>query len=251
MAIGSTLPPQAYTREILAVAFNWLQTQPDSIRRLASTPDALVGLYLRAQRYSQTTAEGDAPISSQNFISDLKNLAEGLKQFEDEPARPTADHRQAAPLAPTSQYVPTTMQSQATTHAPPAVHSHAAQHASPVAPPAPTAAATARPVPPPPAPATSVPPLPNRIATHAPAVGTSYQQSALGHQVPPPTSAPPAAPAANAAAPIASEFDLRRLHPQSQQMIQEVKRAFNMQSDQEVVNMLVAIAYKNLGSLLR
>ncbi len=82
MANGPTLPPQAYTREILAVAFQWLQSQPESIKKLAQTPDALVGLYLRAQRFSNATAETDAPISSQNFISDLKHLAEGLKQFE-------------------------------------------------------------------------------------------------------------------------------------------------------------------------
>ena len=79
MSIGSTLPPQAYTREILAVAFNWLQTQPESIRKLATSPDALVGLYMRAQRFGQSEA-----ISTQTFVSDLKNLAEGLKQFDDD-----------------------------------------------------------------------------------------------------------------------------------------------------------------------
>jgi hypothetical protein len=83
MASGPTLPPQAYTREVLTSAFNWLQTQPESVKKLATTPDALVGLYLRAQRYGASSLEADAPVSSQNFMSDLKNLAEGLKQFED------------------------------------------------------------------------------------------------------------------------------------------------------------------------
>jgi hypothetical protein len=82
MANGPTLPPQAYTREILTNAFNWLQSQPESVRKIATTPDALVGLFLRAQRYGNSSLEADAPISSQSFISDLKNLAEGLKQFE-------------------------------------------------------------------------------------------------------------------------------------------------------------------------
>lgn len=82
MAFGTTLPPQAYTRETLAQAFNWLQSQPESIKRLAASPDALVGLFLRAQRFGNLSPEADAPVSSQHFVSDLKNLAEGLKQFE-------------------------------------------------------------------------------------------------------------------------------------------------------------------------
>ena len=82
MTSGPTLPPQAYTREILTSAFNWLQTQPESARKLATTPDALVGLFMRAQRFGNSSPEQDAPVSSQNFMSDLKNLAEGLKQFE-------------------------------------------------------------------------------------------------------------------------------------------------------------------------
>lgn len=83
MASGPTLPPQAYTRETLTTAFNWLQTQPESVRKMATSPDALVCLYTRAQRMGSATLESEAPISSQNFMSDLKNLAEGLRQFED------------------------------------------------------------------------------------------------------------------------------------------------------------------------
>lgn len=50
---------------------------------MATTPDALVGLYMRAKRFGASSLESDAPVSGQNFISDLKNLAEGLKQFEE------------------------------------------------------------------------------------------------------------------------------------------------------------------------
>ncbi len=82
MANDPTLPPQAYTRETLGVAFQWLQSQPESTKKLAQTPDALVGLYLRAQRSSSVTSETDPPVTSQNFISDLKHLAEGFKPFE-------------------------------------------------------------------------------------------------------------------------------------------------------------------------
>jgi hypothetical protein len=82
MAMNSTLPPQAYTREILATAYNWLQRQPDSIKKLATTPDALVGLFIRAQRYGPANLESEAPVSSQHFVSDLKNLAADMKQFD-------------------------------------------------------------------------------------------------------------------------------------------------------------------------
>lgn len=91
------MPPQAYTREILTAAFNWLQTQPESSRKLATTPDALVGLYMRAQRFGNSSLEADAPISSQNFMSDLKHLAEGLKQFEEGPRGTTGEIRRLHP----------------------------------------------------------------------------------------------------------------------------------------------------------
>jgi hypothetical protein len=85
MAMGTSVPPRAYTRETLTTAFNWLQSQPESVRSKATTPDALVGLFMQAQR-GGTFANGfdaEAPQSSQAFMSDLKNLAEGLKEFDD------------------------------------------------------------------------------------------------------------------------------------------------------------------------
>jgi hypothetical protein len=99
MASGPTLPPQAYTREILTSAFNWLQTQPESARKLATTPDALVGLFMRAQRFGNSSPEQDAPVSSQNFMSDLKSLAEGLKQFEQPAPEIRSEIRNEAPRA--------------------------------------------------------------------------------------------------------------------------------------------------------
>lgn len=82
MAIGTTHPPRAYTRETLTAAFNWLQTQPDAVRSKATSPDTLVSIYTRAQRFGPSNLELEAPVSSQNFMSDLKNLAEGLKAFD-------------------------------------------------------------------------------------------------------------------------------------------------------------------------
>jgi hypothetical protein len=158
MANGNHMPPQAYTRDMLTTAFNWLQTQPEPVRKLATTPDSLVGLYMRAQRYGSVSLEVDAPVSSQTFMSDLKNLAEGLKQFE-EPR-----------------------------------------------------------------------------ATAAP-------------QIPVPQAAAPAPVQAQYSAPAATP-SLTGLNDRSRQMLQEVRIAMNLSSDTEAMNLMVALAYKNLKSLL-
>lgn len=87
----ANLPPQAYTRETLAAAFEWLKTQPDSVKQLASSSDILVGLYLQFRRRKQEgfgpidsrvdPLNEDAPVSGEQFKSELKNLAQGLEQF--------------------------------------------------------------------------------------------------------------------------------------------------------------------------
>lgn len=78
----TTLPPQAYTREMLSTAYSWLLTQPESIRNLAQTPDALVGLFLRAKKTGESSLESVAPVSREVFRQDLKHLAAELQQFE-------------------------------------------------------------------------------------------------------------------------------------------------------------------------
>lgn len=176
MASGPTLPPQAYTREILTAAFNWLQSQPESVRKIATSPDALVGLYLRAQRYGASSLENDAPISSQSFMSDLRNLAEGLKQFEDSPQ-----------LAP--QVVATA----------PRALSH--PESDPVSP---------KPNTPPETKGEN--PVPEGKPRSTPSDGVLTDRSLL--------------------------------------MIQEVKDGLNLSSEAEVINLMVAIAYKKLKNLL-
>lgn len=99
MAIGAALPPQAYTRDVLSQAYTWIQGQADSVKKLATTPDMLVSLYLRHQRYGDVVGLQDVPVSSQNFKSDLKHLAEDLKQFEEEKVRlAPAPHLSPAPM---------------------------------------------------------------------------------------------------------------------------------------------------------
>lgn len=76
------MPPQAYTREMLAQAFDWLKAQPQYIRERATTADGLVSMYLQSRRNSTgTTMPADIP-SVESFKTDLRNLAENMKSFE-------------------------------------------------------------------------------------------------------------------------------------------------------------------------
>lgn len=81
------LPPQAYTKDTLLKAYHWLQGQPPQIRELATSPDLLVSLYLKASR------DGDSALdrpSIQNFKSELRNLAGMMGELErPKPAEPT------------------------------------------------------------------------------------------------------------------------------------------------------------------
>lgn len=72
------LPPEAFTKDTLQEAFQWLQTQPEPVRASIHTPERLVSLYRKSQRLDQNN---DAPVSSKKFIDDLKNLATSLNEF--------------------------------------------------------------------------------------------------------------------------------------------------------------------------
>lgn len=287
MAIGPTLPPQAYTREILTAAFNWLQTQPESVKKLAITPDALVGLYMRAQRYGASSMEADAPVSSQVFMSDLKNLAEGLKQFE-EPRRVIIPPPSAvAPPLPTFAIGAIS-----------AAQSHQATHQNQMP--------SQSPQPPQHQNSTQVPHHSGNglgmqaVAQASASASTnphSYAGSGSGvHATAGAHAAGPsgAAAAAHAAAQFASQhgLGLQHMHSQAhahaqatshqtqtyapmnhpmpapptaaqnehflslvlnertQQMIQEVKARMNLSSTTEAINMMVSVAYKQIRTLL-
>lgn len=85
----SFFAPQAYTKETLSKAFEWLQHQPSSVKQAASNPDMLVSIYLQAQRQGLQKIDADAPVSSRKFIDDLKTLSRDFAQFDDAPAAPT------------------------------------------------------------------------------------------------------------------------------------------------------------------
>ncbi len=193
MSNGNLYPPQAFTREMLSQAFVWLQAQPDSVRELAKNPETLISIYLKTQRsqlFNQKKLESqnsnpyaDAPVTAQNFMTDLKSLAEGLKQFEDPAA-------QSLPLVP--------------------------QQEQYIAQPSPTVQPRSE--------------VRNEVRSEV--------RSEI-HQ-----------PKNNAHAAQVSAEKTSQLNSNSQCMIREVKEKLNLSSDLETLNMLVAIAYKNLKSLI-
>lgn len=73
------LPPQAYTKDTLVKAYQWLQHQNDNIREMATNPDILVSLFLKAKMQGESALERP---SIQNFKSELKSLAGMMSEFE-------------------------------------------------------------------------------------------------------------------------------------------------------------------------
>lgn len=94
------LPPQAYTKETLLKAYQWVQNQAPAIRELATTPDLLVSLYLKASRDGDQSL--DRP-SIHNFKSELRSLADMMGGLE----RPAAQSV-AAPAKPAAPQAATT-----------------------------------------------------------------------------------------------------------------------------------------------
>lgn len=73
------LPPQAYTKDTLVEAYAWLQSQNDSIKEIATTPDILVSLYMKAKMQGMEALERP---SIQNFKTELKSLVGIMGEFE-------------------------------------------------------------------------------------------------------------------------------------------------------------------------
>lgn len=106
------LPPQAYTKETMLKAYQWLMLQNNSIKEMATTPDILVSLYLKATRDGDHSLERP---SIQNFKNELKSLA-GMMGELDRPASGqqamTVSHSQSVQSTPQHQSPQTTPVSQ-------------------------------------------------------------------------------------------------------------------------------------------
>lgn len=122
--VSSSLATQ-YSRVDLQAAFNWLVNQPDHIRKQASDPDRLMTLYYRSTgkphsdvqaprqefpRNENLRMENEAPVSSQNFLSDLRQINEALRQFEGPQAPVFAQHSTSPTNAPVHSAVHTAAQ---------------------------------------------------------------------------------------------------------------------------------------------
>lgn len=86
MADNFFAPPQAYTREMLNKAYEWLKSQPKIVQERATNTDTMVSLYLHHRRVHgmrTTPAEANSPSVEESFKTDLKAVAEGLRQFEE------------------------------------------------------------------------------------------------------------------------------------------------------------------------
>jgi hypothetical protein len=238
MANGPTLPPQAYTRENLTAAFNWLQSQPESVKRLATTPDALVGLFMRAQRFGASSLEADAPVSSQHFMSDLKNLAEGLKQFE-EPRRAPSAVSSSASVAGTraehhqaTAYAAQQMSAQASSSAAAQSQTHARSQAAHATIQAQLHSSNSQ--------------MQSQTFSHSQAQFHS-QAERQSHA---PTQPPPPQETAAQDHSVGDGMIEGLLNERALVMIQEVKNQLNLSSNAEVINMMVTLGYKQLKSLL-
>lgn len=96
------IPPQAYTREDVAKAYVWVQSQPEYVKNMATSRDALVALYLQARRNGVASLENLAPVSSKDFQTQLQSLASELNQFEKTKETLTA----TTPLKPAQHPIP-------------------------------------------------------------------------------------------------------------------------------------------------
>lgn len=99
----SFIAPQAYTKETLGKAFDWLQHQPQNLKEVATSPDILVNMYLRAQRQGIDKIDADAPNSARRFIEDLNSLKKDIAQFDD-PSAKTATAVTLPPIPSTPSY---------------------------------------------------------------------------------------------------------------------------------------------------
>jgi hypothetical protein len=72
MAVSNT-PPQAYTKELLAEAYQWLASQPEKTRYQARDADSLIRLYLKAKKYAPHSHVSNQRNAS--FKQELQSLA--------------------------------------------------------------------------------------------------------------------------------------------------------------------------------
>lgn len=82
----TVVPPQAYTKQDLSKAFKWMLTQPEEIQKMIKSESGLVGLYRKALLYGASSIANTPTSSTNEFKSELKDLAGQINDFEEKPA---------------------------------------------------------------------------------------------------------------------------------------------------------------------
>ncbi len=207
------LPPQAYTKETMLKAYAWVMNQPASIKELATTPDILVSLYLKAQRDGLDSLERP---SIQNFRDELKSLAGMMSHLSSDGAQQSLSTQSfqtttvsSVSTARTTSVAP---QPQTTVVQP---HSRPASQETVTIDPLFTAATTASP--------------------------TAQQQTAF----PAPSARQPEAPVSPK-----EEKNFIDLDERSLSLIREVKGKLNLSSENEALKALLQIGYNTLKNCL-
>ncbi|MFS4459464.1 hypothetical protein [Bdellovibrio sp. HCB2-146] len=220
------LPPQAYTKETLLKAYQWLMGQNSSLKEIATTPDILVSLYLKATRDGDHALERP---SIQNFKNELRSLA-GMMGELDRPAgaqshAPQMQQMQQMhlqPQAPQQHAPPPPPPQQPLYHQTQAVPQHI------VTTPTPTPAQAVQMV----AEAQVARPAAPPMVQPATTTQVSYTEKTL-------------------MATTQSQDMMNVLDCSTRAMIQEVKDEFNLSSDLEALRMLIKIGYSRSKGLLR
>ncbi|WP_413292633.1 hypothetical protein ACLSU7_14515 [Bdellovibrio sp. HCB185ZH] len=211
------LPPQAYTKETLLKAYQWLMSQNSNIKEIATTPDMLVSLYLKSVRDGESALERP---SIKNFKSELKSLSALMGELD----RPNQNHgtgatyHQQAPQQqpvqqqqqPLQQPVQQVLQAQTIQQMAPPVQTVVQPQVVHIAQPAPVMA------------------QPSMV----PQTQVSYTEKTLT--------------ATTQDSDVMVLFDCG-----TKSMIQEVKEEFNLSSDLEALRMLVKIGYVKSKGMLK
>lgn len=221
------LPPQAYTKETMLKAYQWLIGQNSSIKEMATTPDILVSLYLKATRDGSGAL--DRP-SIQNFKNELRSLA-GIMGELDRPQHNRQDSFEEPAVKKATQPIPPPTAPPAQVVMPAASHTQMTVH--------PTVSAT-----PPPAPAQ----VPAAVETVAPAISSGPAPSQI---VPSAGQTSVSYTEKTITTTTQSSDTLEILDLSSRCMIQEVKEDFNLSSDLEALRMLIKIGHSRAKALLR
>jgi len=219
------LPPQAYTKETLIQAYNWLRSQPAHVQELAKSPDTLVSLYNKSQIHGENYLNRT---NLQGFKSELKNLAHIMGDIDGNninndstPSKSNVNTSQSSITAPQTFATPpqaNSMHSSAPTqgqsHSSIGQASHGGQN---------TGKNT-----------TSISPGTNSSSALTPTPSESYLPSLTNAW----TSTNPMPP---------EPQDLRNLiDSRSWGMLQEVKNHLNLSSEAEALRLLISLGYQKI-----